>query len=88
MEFPHRNGELEDRVGTGVRQCRGLETGQSHSGFCSGPDRNHFPSGHPKGLFNLVMGPDSDVGQLLVESLKVNVISFTGSVPISKNIAA
>jgi len=34
------------------------------------------------------MGPDSDVGQLLVESLKVNVISFTGSVPISKNIAA
>ena len=42
----------------------------------------------PKGLFNLVMGPGSAVGQRLVESPKVNAISFTGSVPVGKGIAA
>ncbi len=42
----------------------------------------------PKGLFNLVMGAGRDVGQRLVESPKVNAISFTGSVPVGKGIAA
>ena len=41
----------------------------------------------PKGLFNLVMGAGRDVGQRLVESPKVNAISFTGSVPVGKGIA-
>lgn len=42
----------------------------------------------PKGLFQLVMGAGRDVGQRLVESPKVNAISFTGSVPVGKGIAA
>jgi aldehyde dehydrogenase (NAD+) len=42
----------------------------------------------PKGLFSLVMGAGSSVGQRLVESPKVNAISFTGSVPVGKGIAA
>ncbi|MGJ8622552.1 MAG: aldehyde dehydrogenase family protein [Yoonia sp.] len=42
----------------------------------------------PKGLFNLCMGAGRDVGQRLVESPKVNAISFTGSVPVGKGIAA
>lgn len=42
----------------------------------------------PAGLFNLVMGAGRDVGQRLVESDKVNAISFTGSVPVGKGIAA
>ncbi|MEY1554480.1 aldehyde dehydrogenase family protein [Yoonia sp. R2331] len=41
----------------------------------------------PPGLFNLVMGAGRDVGQRLVESPKVNAISFTGSVPVGKGIA-
>lgn len=41
----------------------------------------------PKGLFNLVMGAGSSIGQRLVESPKVNAISFTGSVPVGKGIA-
>ena len=41
----------------------------------------------PKGLFSLVMGTGSEVGQRLVESPKVNAISFTGSVPVGKGIA-
>ncbi len=41
----------------------------------------------PAGLFNLVMGAGRDVGQRLVESPKVNAISFTGSVPVGKGIA-
>ena len=41
----------------------------------------------PKGLFNLVMGAGRDVGQRLVESPRVNAISFTGSVPVEPSIA-
>ena len=42
----------------------------------------------PKGLFSLVMGSGGQVGQRLVESPLVNAISFTGSVPVGKGIAA
>lgn len=42
----------------------------------------------PKGLFNLVTGPGRDVGQRLVESAQVDAISFTGSVPVGRGIAA
>ena len=42
----------------------------------------------PPGLFNLVMGPGREVGQRLVESPAVDAISFTGSVPVGRGIAA
>jgi len=42
----------------------------------------------PKGLFSLVMGAGRTIGQQLVESPKVNAITFTGSVPVGKGIAA
>ena len=41
----------------------------------------------PAGLFNLVMGGGSSIGQALVESPKINAISFTGSVPVGRRIA-
>lgn len=41
----------------------------------------------PAGLFNLVMGSGSKVGQQLVESPLVQAISFTGSVDVGKGIA-
>ena len=41
----------------------------------------------PKGLFSLVMGSGSDVGQKLVEHRGINAISFTGSVPVGRRIA-
>ena len=42
----------------------------------------------PAGLFNLVSGAGRAVGQVLVESHKVDAISFTGSVPVGRGIAA
>jgi len=42
----------------------------------------------PKGLVSLVMGAGAQVGQRLVESPMVDAISFTGSVPVGKGIAA
>ncbi len=42
----------------------------------------------PKGLFNLVMGAGSSIGQELVESPMVDAISFTGSVPVGRGVAA
>ncbi len=42
----------------------------------------------PAGLFSLVMGPGSSVGRQLIESPLINAVSFTGSVPVGKGIAA
>lgn len=42
----------------------------------------------PSGLFSLVMGSGRSIGQRLVESPLVNAITFTGSVPVGKGIAA
>jgi aldehyde dehydrogenase (NAD+) len=42
----------------------------------------------PRGLFNLVMGAGSGIGQSLVESPKVHAISFTGSYDVGLQIAS
>jgi acyl-CoA reductase-like NAD-dependent aldehyde dehydrogenase len=42
----------------------------------------------PPGVFNLVMGPGSQVGQAMVESPAVKAISFTGSVATGRRIVA
>lgn len=44
-------------------------------------------SGIPKGVFNLVMGRGSVVGQTLLDSKDVNAISFTGSVETGGKVA-
>ncbi|MCA8879158.1 MAG: aldehyde dehydrogenase family protein [Rhodobacteraceae bacterium] len=42
----------------------------------------------PAGLFNLVTGSGREIGQRLVESPAIHAISFTGSVPVGRGIAA
>ena len=42
----------------------------------------------PRGIFNLVMGPGAAVGNRLTASEAVDAISFTGSVPVGRQIAA
>lgn len=44
-------------------------------------------SGLPNGVFNLVMGAGSSVGQALLEDRRVNGISFTGSVNTGSKVA-
>ena len=44
-------------------------------------------SGIPAGVFNLVMGRGSSVGQAIVDSPGIDAISFTGSVATGKRIA-
>lgn len=41
----------------------------------------------PAGLFSLVMGPGSEVGETLAAHSGVKAVSFTGSVPVGKRIA-
>ncbi|CAN7415577.1 aldehyde dehydrogenase family protein [Pseudoduganella sp. LjRoot289] len=45
-------------------------------------------SGLPPGVFNLVMGPGSQVGQTFINARAVNAISFTGSVGTGRRIIA
>jgi len=44
-------------------------------------------AGLPPGVFNLVMGRGSEVGQVLLDDPRVNAISFTGSVATGQRIA-
>jgi acyl-CoA reductase-like NAD-dependent aldehyde dehydrogenase len=44
-------------------------------------------NGLPAGVFNLVMGRGSEVGQVLLDDRRVNAISFTGSVATGQRIA-
>jgi alpha-ketoglutaric semialdehyde dehydrogenase len=44
-------------------------------------------AGLPKGVFNLVMGKGSVVGQAILDSPDVNAISFTGSVETGRRVA-
>ncbi|GAB3647134.1 aldehyde dehydrogenase family protein [Ramlibacter alkalitolerans] len=44
-------------------------------------------AGLPAGVFNLVMGRGSEVGQVLLEDKRVHAISFTGSVATGQRIA-
>ena len=45
-------------------------------------------AGAPKGVFNLVMGRGSVVGQAMLEHKRVDAVSFTGSVATGKRVAA
>ncbi|WP_202406394.1 aldehyde dehydrogenase family protein [Pontibacillus yanchengensis] len=45
-------------------------------------------AGLPNGILNLVIGTGKEVGEPLVQHDKVNKITFTGSVPVGKNIRA
>jgi alpha-ketoglutaric semialdehyde dehydrogenase len=45
-------------------------------------------AGLPKGVVNLVLGKGRVIGQAMVESSDINAISFTGSVPTGRSIAA
>ncbi|PZP28530.1 MAG: aldehyde dehydrogenase family protein [Roseateles depolymerans] len=45
-------------------------------------------AGLPAGVFNLVMGRGSEVGQTLLNDPRVAAISFTGSVPTGQKVAA
>ena len=47
-----------------------------------------FEAGCPAGVFNLVMGQGSVVGQAIVDNPDIEAISFTGSVPVGRRIAA
>ena len=45
-------------------------------------------SGIPEGVFNLVMGPGSQVGQTLIDDPEVNAITFTGSTTTGQRVLA
>ena len=45
-------------------------------------------SGIPDGVFNLVMGKGTQVGDTIVNHSKINAVSFTGSVPTGRKVAA
>lgn len=45
-------------------------------------------AGVPAGVFNIVWGVSSDISRRLIESPRVRTLSFTGSVPVGRELAA
>ena len=45
-------------------------------------------AGLPAGVFNLLWGAPADISRRLIESSRVRVVSFTGSVPVGRQLAA
>ncbi len=45
-------------------------------------------AGVPAGVFNLVMGRGSEVGEAIITHLDVNAVSFTGSLGVGRRVAA
>jgi len=45
-------------------------------------------AGLPEGVFNIVWGVPSEISRQLIESPLVRVVSFTGSVPVGRHLAA
>lgn len=43
--------------------------------------------GLPNGIFNLLVGPGSTVGQKMLEDKRIPLVSFTGSIPMGQRVA-
>ena len=88
MEFSLRHTGLEGGARAGVRELRGVQAGRSGAGLSWAIADIISRAGFPDGVFNLVMGRGSVVGEVIVNDPRVDAISFTGSVETGRNIAA
>ncbi|OGB66204.1 MAG: aldehyde dehydrogenase [Caldithrix sp. RBG_13_44_9] len=50
-------------------------------------DRVVQEQGLPRGIFNTIIGPGSNVGQKMLDDQRVPLISFTGSIPMGRRVA-
>ena len=68
VEFPDRDSGLEDRAGARLRQLRRVQAGRAGAGDCARacPRSSRAPA-LPPGVFNLVMGRGSVVGEAMLE---------------------
>ena len=87
VELPDRDPGVEDRAGARLRQLRRVQAGRPRARLRWALAEIISRTALPPGVFNLVMGRGSVVGEAIVRSPDVDAISFTGSVPTGKNIA-
>ena len=88
LEFPDRHSGLEDRAGVGLWQLRGAEARRAGARHRSRAAEIIARAGLPAGVFNLVMGRGSVVGEAMLRHKDVAGISFTGSVATGRRMAA
>ena len=89
VEFPDRDPGLEDRAGARLRQLRRVQAGRPRARHRAWALAEIIArAGVPAGVFNLVMGRGSVVGEALLDAPGVDAISFTGSVATGQKVAA
>ena len=79
LELPDGDPVLEDDAGARGRQHRRLQAGERHAALRDAPRRADGRGRLPGRAVNLVTGAGADVGDAIVDSPDVPVISFTGS---------
>ena len=87
VEFSNRDGILEDRARTLLWQCVVWKPANSRRPLAVAR-RKSSPGKTSAGPVFTGHGPGRALGQHLAESALVDAISFTGSVPVGKKIAA
>ena len=75
--FPDRHPRLEDRAGARLRQLRGVQAGRPGARLApTRSPKSSFAPALPKGVFNLVMGRGSVVGQAMLDHRGVDADHF------------
>ena len=88
MEFPDRHSRLEDRAGACYGNCVVFKPADLVPGSAWALSDIIIRAGVPEGVFNLVMGRGSVVGDAILNSPGIDAITFTGSVGTGKKVAA
>ena len=93
LQFPGRGLVLERGAGAGVRRCRDLEAVGEDAAHGAGDDENpatarieRFGPDAPEGLAQLVIGGPA-IGEALVASKRVPIVSATGSTRMGRSSA-
>jgi acyl-CoA reductase-like NAD-dependent aldehyde dehydrogenase len=87
VEFPHRDSFVEDRAALAYGNCVVLKPADLVPGCAWALADIISRSGIPAGVFNLVMGRGSVIGDPLVNHPGIDAISFTGSQQVGSRIA-
>ena len=88
LELPLQPGHPQDRRRAGRGLHRGAQGPEDSPSAVMAIARMFHEAGLPKGCLNIVWGEPAKISDYLIRSPIVRKVSFTGSVPVGKQLAA
>ena len=87
VEFSDGDPVVEDHPGAGLRQHRRVQAGDATPLSALNFVKMLEEAGIPRGVVNLVTGGGGDVGNALLVSDAVRIVSFTGSTEVGRTVS-